>query len=505
MSEYVALSHFGMTMRSMLFLTMASLAWVALVWPIVGKAQSIGEVVLQTTGTLEAGDATLDDGSLYDEYPFEGQAGQAVIVTLQSDAFDTYLLLVNSEGESVAQNDDWNGATDSTIGYVLPEDGTYQVWASAFNESGRGAYDIDISFAEPGHPIVLEAQADRLNQQGMSLLNRGEYLEAQTMFEQSLAIRQDVGDRRGEGESLNNIGGIYDSLGDYPKALDFYEQSLAISQDIGDRRGEGTMLNNIGYALEALNYPVLAIVYFKKSVNVFEMIRTSNQTLTQEQQQSFTETIASSYRKLADLLLQQDRVLEAQRVLDLLKVQELDDYLRGVRSETTTASGIDLLPQEAEFWTDKDNILAQAIPIATELQALRQIPFPNRSPEQNTRILTLENQQSQILNQFIAFIESPDVQQLISNLSRTAQQQDILAELNRFPTLQDNLADIGDAVLLYPLILEDRLELVLVTPDGPPTRHPVTVPREQLTQTIADFQQALRDKNSSPEALAQQL
>ncbi|MGC1525591.1 MAG: CHAT domain-containing protein [Phormidesmis sp.] len=492
-------------MRSMLFLTMASLAWVALVWPIVGKAQSIGEVVLQTTGTLEAGDATLDDGSLYDEYPFEGQAGQAVIVTLQSDAFDTYLLLVNSEGESVAQNDDWNGATDSTIGYVLPEDGTYQVWASAFNESGRGAYDIDISFAEPGHPIVLEAQADRLNQQGMSLLNRGEYLEAQTMFEQSLAIRQDIGDRRGEGESLNNIGGIYSRLGDYPKALDFYEQSLAIRQDIGDRRGEGESLNNIGYALEALNYPVLAIVYFKKSVNVFEMIRTSNQTLTQEQQQSFTETIASSYRKLADLLLQQDRVLEAQRVLDLLKVQELDDYLRGVRSETTTASGIDLLPQEAEFWTDKDNILAQAIPIATELQALRQIPFPNRSPEQNTRILTLENQQSQILNQFIAFIESSDVQQLISNLSRTAQQQDILAELNRFPTLQDNLADIGDAVLLYPLILEDRLELVLVTPDGPPTRHPVTVPREQLTQTIADFQQALRDKNSSPEALAQQL
>ena len=259
-------------MRLALFRLMAPLVWAALVWPSVGKAQSVGEAVLQTTGTLESGDAALTDGNLYDEYPFEGRAGQAVIVTLQSDAFDTYLLLVNSEGESVAQNDDWNGATDSTIGYVLPEDGTYQVWASAFNESGRGAYDIDISFAEPGHPIVLEAQADRLNQQGMSLLNRGEYLEAQTMFEQSLAIRQDIGDRRGEGESLNNIGGIYSRLGDYPKALDFYEQSLAIRQDIGDRRGEGTMLNNIGFIYDSLGDYPKALDFYEQSLAISQDI-----------------------------------------------------------------------------------------------------------------------------------------------------------------------------------------------------------------------------------------
>ena len=32
------------------------------------------------------------------------------------------------------------------------------------------------------------------------------------------------------------------------KAIEYYEQALAIVRDIGDRRGEGTWLNNLGFA-----------------------------------------------------------------------------------------------------------------------------------------------------------------------------------------------------------------------------------------------------------------
>ncbi|MEM6353843.1 MAG: hypothetical protein AAF766_24110 [Cyanobacteria bacterium P01_D01_bin.14] len=41
-------------------------------------------------------------------------------------------------------------------------------------------------------------------------------------------------------------------------------------------------------------------------------------------------------------------------------------------------------------------------------------------------------------------------------------------ELRQLTALQDNLASLDqNAVLLYPLVLEDRLELVLVTPPTP--------------------------------------
>ncbi len=85
--------------------------------------------------------------------------------------------------------------------------------------------------------------------------------------------------------------------------------------------------------LEQQNQPALAIVFYKQAVNLTESIRSDLKLLSLEQQKSFTETVANTYRNLADLLLKQDRVLETQQVLDLLKVQELDEYLRNVPAQ----------------------------------------------------------------------------------------------------------------------------------------------------------------------------
>ena len=74
---------------------------------------------------------------------------------------------------------------------------------------------------------------------------QGDYETALTYLKQSLAIRQQIGDKAGEGTTLNNISQIYDAQGDYETALTYLKQSLAISQQIGDKAGEGTTLNNI--------------------------------------------------------------------------------------------------------------------------------------------------------------------------------------------------------------------------------------------------------------------
>ena len=58
---------------------------------------------------------------------------------------------------------------------------------------------------------------------------RGDYDKALAYLEQSLKIRQQIGDRSGEGTTLNNISQIYDARGDYDKALAYLEQSLKIT------------------------------------------------------------------------------------------------------------------------------------------------------------------------------------------------------------------------------------------------------------------------------------
>jgi tetratricopeptide (TPR) repeat protein len=54
-----------------------------------------------------------------------------------------------------------------------------------------------------------------------------------------------MGDRAGEGATLNNIAFVYDRQGRYQEVLETYEQALVIAREVGDRAVEGTTLNNI--------------------------------------------------------------------------------------------------------------------------------------------------------------------------------------------------------------------------------------------------------------------
>jgi tetratricopeptide (TPR) repeat protein len=54
----------------------------------------------------------------------------------------------------------------------------------------------------------------------------GQKQEALKYYEQALRIRREVGDRGGEGTTLNNLGGVYDDLGQKQEALKYYEQAL---------------------------------------------------------------------------------------------------------------------------------------------------------------------------------------------------------------------------------------------------------------------------------------
>jgi CHAT domain-containing protein/Tfp pilus assembly protein PilF len=338
-----------------------------------------------------------------------------------------------------------------------------------------------------------------LSNMGVAYGSLGDPEQALNYYQQALALRRDIGDRTGEGDTLNNMGLAYANLGQPDQALATYQQALAIRVELGDRAGEGTTLTNIGYALDGMGEAELAIVFFKQAVNRWEEIRGNIRGLTLNQQQTFTDRVSDSYRRLADLLLQADRVLEAQRVLDLLQVQELDEYLQDVRGTSETESGVALLDPEAE-------ISNRAIAIGYELAALRAIPVAELTDDQRQRLAELDAAQRAIIQDFQAFINSSDVQALVAQLQGDVREQDVLAELDEFINLQNNLQELNqNAVLIYPLILADRLELVLITPFSEPTRYPVSVSRDQLNETIVAFRQALDTPDSDPEAIAQQL
>ncbi len=370
-------------------------------------------------------------------------------------------------------------------------------------------------------------EAVTLNNIGAVYDALGEKQKALDYYQQALPLRRAVGDRSGEAITLNNIGRVYDALGEKQKALDnyqqalpllravgnrtgeaYYQQSLPLSRAVGDRSGEAATLNNIGYLLQQQNQPQLGIIFYKQSVNVYETLRGDIKGLPKELQQTYTETVANTYRRLADLLLQQDRILEAQRVLDLLKVQELDDYLRGVRGNTNTEQGVPKLPPEQKIDEGIEAILNKAVEIGQEISQLQERQKLNGklTPSEEQRLAQLWKQQEQIVAEFNKFIESPEVLALINQLKPQTRSADLLNNLDNLIGLSDNLKKLQqNAVLIYPIIFDDRLEIILTTADSPPVRHTVKVSKKELNETIRAFREALQNPNLDAKKPAQQL
>ncbi|MEH2321405.1 tetratricopeptide repeat protein [Nostoc sp.] len=96
----------------------------------------------------------------------------------------------------------------------------------------------------------------------------GEYSKAIKYYKQSLLIAQEINDRNGESNSLNNLGNAYTSLKDYSNAIDHYKQSLLIKRELGDGNGESNCLNNFSVVFLDLEQYRQAIEYLQHSLQI---------------------------------------------------------------------------------------------------------------------------------------------------------------------------------------------------------------------------------------------
>ncbi|MEB3831625.1 tetratricopeptide repeat protein [Phormidium sp. CCY1219] len=316
------------------------------------------------------------------------------------------------------------------------------------------------------------------------------YDRAREFLQQALEVQQQMGNQGAIGRTLNSIANIYYRLRQYPQTLEFLQQSWQILEAVGDKSAAAITLANIGCVFRDINESSLAIVFYKKAINLNEEIRQELKSLSVDQQESFAATVEETYRNLADLLLGQNRAVEAQEVLDLLKVQELDQYLKNLRGNEKTASGVEVLPAEQELFAEFFAIQNQAIALGRERAELQQIPPAQRTSAQDQRIAEIEEILDKVTQRFAGFTRRPDIQSLAENLQQSTDGESL--DLDRLDELQQSLQRFTETtVLLYPLILEDRLELVLVTPYAPPIHRTVALRQSDLNRAISEFRTAL--------------
>jgi serine protease Do len=65
---------------------------------------------------------------------------------MASSEFDTYLVLVDPSGASLAQNDDISQSDrNSRISIELPASGTYTILANGYDSNSRGRYTMTVT------------------------------------------------------------------------------------------------------------------------------------------------------------------------------------------------------------------------------------------------------------------------------------------------------------------------------------------------------------------------
>ncbi|PZU97320.1 MAG: hypothetical protein DCE90_07125 [Pseudanabaena sp.] len=443
-----------------------------------------------------------------------------------------YLLSLESYKASLLIAEELNlrsqkASTLSNIGVVYKELGQYDNALKYFNQALKGIQEIGDRQSESiflsnigsiyddkndpkqalnyyNKALKIHRELNDIPAQGITLnnialaystLNQKE--KALTTYQQSLDILQEIGDRSAVAITLSNIGLLQVEDKKYDKALAAYQQAVAVQQELGERRGASITLSNLGKLFTSAKQPELAILFYKQSVNIRESLRKELRSLSVDDQKTFTGTVAQTYRNLADLLLKQNRVLEAQQVLDLLKVQELDDYLKNVRGNGETAKGIEFLSPEQRFLTDYNAIQNRSIQAGRESVDILKINKSNRSAAQSQRLKELLDIQSQASKQLIAYVQSPAVSTILKQISKSDGSNSGDASLQQFAALQKNLQQRSSKLaIFYPLILEDRLELILVTANGSPIRRTVAVTRAELNRAIVNFRSDVRDPSS---------
>ncbi|AFZ23183.1 hypothetical protein Cylst_0857 [Cylindrospermum stagnale PCC 7417] len=399
-----------------------------------------------------------------------------------------------------------------------------------------GKYDSALNLYQQALSIYKENKykpglAVTLNNMARVDNNLGKYDQAIELNQQALANYREIGDRTGEGVTISSLGQTYQKQSQYDLALGLYQQALAMHREVSDQVSEAATLKFLGDVLFAQNQPQLAVTFYKQSVNVTEKIRQKLRVVPLDIQQSYTDTVAERYRRLADLMLKRNRAAEAQEVLDLLKIQEMRDFLdnrRGNPQQTTVNSQennslsnrganpqkatvnsqqpqtLTLLPQEQQISQKYSVIQDKVITLGKELTNLRKISPKSRTSIQEKRIAELVKLEQEATAEFNKFIKSPSVVALVKQISETSAQENL--NLRQLNSLRDNLRQLNQkAVLLYPLVLDDRLELLIVTADAPPIHRTVPVKKEELERVILEFRQAIQVPYKNSKIPANQL
>ena len=312
-----------------------------------------------------------------------------------------------------------------------------------------------------------------------------------------------MGDGEAEADVWISLGNRYIETGEFEKARDSFLHAVTLYKLSGNRTGQAEVFDSLRNVFGLMNNQRIAIAFGKKAVNEFQSLRSEIKGMSPEIRASYMKTVESAYRELADLLIAEGRLAEAQEILAMLKDEEVFNFARRDASDLEKlASRADLREDEKSALEKFESISANIASLGEEFGKLKE----KQSALSEGQKLSLEDQKR--LDAIAAQLEQAGnvFQVFLRELSdEFAKGPKVIEEIQENAGLQSDLKNWGNGVVaVYTISGDERYRIILTTPevqvDGKSEIKAV-----DLNRKIAAFRAAVQDPRIDPRPLGKEL
>ncbi len=330
--------------------------------------------------------------------------------------------------------------------------------------------------------------------------------EGETLYKVALSIREKTlgPDHPDTAKSLNTLAVLYFITERYDEAEPLYRKALRILAKAGEPRSYAKILNDYASFISEQHSPSAGILFAKQSVNTLQGLRQNVSGIGQAALNSFDKRIGGAYKNLANMLLDQGRLAEAQQVLTMLKEEEYFEFIRrdaGVANRLTARASY--LASEEPWIKEYEAISARNVRLGKELGELRtKAKFYPLDANEKRRLAKLTQEDEQATAEFNDYLDRLLKAMKEESSANTNRIEDIGAkQLKSLETLK-NLGD--GSILLHYLITDERLHILLTTPDVQLARRS-NIKAKELNRKIFALRDALTNPRVDPRPVAKEL
>lgn len=357
---------------------------------------------------------------------------------------------------------------------------------------GQGSTQKSVEFTEQGLAIARNFKNPIIEALGLIVLGLNssdakDFQKATELINQSRIIAKEQKKHNFEALILEILGGIYRESGEKQQAIASYQEAISINNSYTAKAGLARIYQND-------NLLTTAITYYKQAINTNqEQAQNWIPELPIWLQSSFPQAIKNMnnlrtvdiYRSLANLLLLQRRLPEAQQVLELLKEQELRDYT-GNNTVSSQPISLTITPTEEEILKKYGSLITFGEQLDECLQT------------HCNQLGKLLEQRAVLTQQYYQTLE-----QLETALRNRSTFDKAFLKPTQFALkAQAIVEEQPNTVLIYPLVLQDKIWLLWASKGGIFKSVEVTdVSQAQLEVTILRFRQLVQNRLSNIEEL----